>query len=288
MIVYDRASGAYFAHKIGRSIDPLARPAQCDEESQRRRGDKPTLRHVLIEVWPMAGCVEPHVHRRLKDYHVENEYFDLSTPERLERARASVERCISEWPLVEERELNKVKRMLDDDPAHFEASCKRRRLEVDTAAYEERSRNETLELAERARLETERSRIETQEQAERARIETRRIEAIATADMDFSNRRLELRLGELTSQELLLRLPRRNAVLEHSLVRRGYAPLQAPAVLDGGDVVEYRLRVPTTTTAKHAKRHRTIVMSIIARAGLGPILPFDIVVRTTSFLSRED
>ena len=112
MIAYDKGTGAYFAHKIGRSNDPLARVAQCDEESTRRRGggDKPALRHVLAEVWSMAGCVEPHVHRNLRDYHVENEYFDLSTHERLGNARAVVERCISEWSLVDERQLNKVKR----------------------------------------------------------------------------------------------------------------------------------------------------------------------------------
>jgi hypothetical protein len=350
MIAYDRATGAYFAHKIGRSNDPLARVAQCDEESQRRRGGgggggegggdrqpPAALRHVLLEVWPMAGCVEPHVHRRLKDYHVENEYFDLSsTPERLGNAQAAVERCVSEWPLVEERQLNKIKRMLEDDDDYhaerFEASCKRRRLEADTAAYEERARNETQELAERARHETqelaERARVETQErmererleterarqETERAKVETRRVEAIATADVDFANRRLELRLAELTETqrrvELLLRLPRRNAAVEQALARRGYVPLQAPTTVAGGAiesantadstavdahaVVEYRLRAPTTSsswTGPRAKRERSIVMSIVARAGvLGPVLPFDVVFRTTpppSLLSQS-
>ena len=174
MIVHVKASGAYFAHKIGRSTDLPARPAQCDEEAQRRRGDKPALRHVLVEVWKMVGCVEPHVHRRLKNYHVENEYFALPTLEDLEKVRAVVARCISEWSLVEERELNKAKRLLDDPD--FEASCKRRRMEADTAAYEERARNDVREQAERARNETqaqaERARNETQAQAERARNET--------------------------------------------------------------------------------------------------------------------
>jgi hypothetical protein len=371
MIVYEKGTGAYFAHKIGRSNDPLARVAQCDEESTRRRGGggggdrspSAALRHVLLEVWSMAGCVEPHVHRSLKDYHVENEYFDLSTPERLGNAQAAVERCISEWPLVEERQLNKIKRMLEDDDdyhaEHFEAACKRRRLEADTTAHEERTRNETRELAERARVETqersererletdrarqetqeriererleterarheterarqetERARLETQEQAERERIETRRVEAIATADVDFANRRLELRLAELAETrrvELLLRLPRRDAAVEQALARRGYVPLQAPVQqavhkavqtavqmaaqapttvavdLDSktavdADAVEYRLKVPTTSsswTGPRAKRERSIVMSIVARAGVvGPVFPFDVVFRT--------
>ena len=285
MIVYDKASGAYFAHKIGRSADSLARPAQCDEEAQRRRGPgKQALRHVLVEVWLMAGCVEPHVHRRLKDYHVENEYFALPTPEHLEQARAVVARCISEWPLVEERELNKAKRLFDDPD--FEASCKRRRLEADTAAYEERTRNETHAQAERANVETDRARLEAQEHAERerleterARLETRRVEAIAAADVDLANHKLKLRMQELAAQELWLRLPRRVAQLEQALARRGYVPLQAPVELDGA-AVEYRLRVPATATGKSLRRERAIVMSTVARAGL-KALPFDVVFRAS-------
>lgn len=139
MVVRER-EGRVVGAKIGRSLDPLERARQLDEEA--RRGDR-FWTHEPVVIFRRAGCLEPYVHRHFSRENMAGlkEYFFIAEDRLQSELERAVQCCVPLWNERCYQLRRKAERVLKEDD--FERELRRRRMEAETRAYEERLRVET-------------------------------------------------------------------------------------------------------------------------------------------------
>jgi hypothetical protein len=138
------AFGRLVAWKVGRSNDPVQRTGKLDGEARRYFNRNWT--HKVADIVRGAGCLEPFVLRGLADLLLEGtrEYFRDAAGFR-DRFQEHCHDAVSVW--AEQRFQSEKKARADAPEDEYEASVKRRRVELSLRSEELRLSQEAEERA---------------------------------------------------------------------------------------------------------------------------------------------
>jgi hypothetical protein len=138
------AFGRLVAWKVGRSNDPVQRTGKLDGEARRYFNRNWT--HKVADIVRGAGCLEPFVLRGLADLLIEGtrEYFRDAEGFR-DRFQEHCHDAVSVW--AEQRFQSEKKARADAPEDEYEASVKRRRVELSLRSEELRLSQEAEERA---------------------------------------------------------------------------------------------------------------------------------------------